>query len=585
MMRFVNEYFGAYKLMILSLALLTFAASLLEGLGINAAVPLFSFLSGGGGQTTDVISQSFAAVFHFLHIPYTLRYMLVLITAFFVLKTILLFIGNYITLATQARYELTTRNELFRKTLDTEWTHLSKQKLGHLEQTLTMGVDQGSKFLIHISNLVLIFGQFVVYSIIAVNISPLITCITLVFGVAVFYGFRPLFRQSRAASDLMMKEYKKLAHFVNENILGLKTIKASHVEERVVQKTSKSFEQLRQLRMRVGLLAALTTAILQPMPLFFILGIFTVFYKTSAFSFASFAVIVYAINRVFNGFQSLQTEIHTIISYMPFIENTYEYRRQAEQHQETAEGTQPFRFEKKLTFENVSFSYEEAGMALSNVTFSLKRGELLGLIGPSGAGKTTLVDLFLRLLKPQQGSIVLDGVGIAGIDLAEWRTNVGYVSQDIFLFNDTIKNNIRFYNPTMSGGDIVEAARQANIHEFITGLPHGYETIIGERGMKLSGGQRQRIALARVLARRPQILILDEATSSLDSESEATIQKAIEELHGKITVVAIAHRLSTIIDSDRLVVLDKGKVVEEGVPKKLLADENSYFSRVYNLKK
>ena len=185
----------------------------------------------------------------------------------------------------------------------------------------------------------------------------------------------------------------------------------------------------------------------------------------------------------------------------------------------------------------------------------MRKGEFLGLIGPSGAGKTTIVDLLLRLLKPGHGSILLDGVDISGIDMKAWRTNVGYVSQDIFLFNESIADNIRFYSSSISDNAIEEAAKLANIHEFVMELPDKYQTVVGERGIRLSGGQRQRIALARVLARRPQILILDEATSALDNESEIKIQESIQKLKGKITILVIAHRLSTILNTDRLISL------------------------------
>lgn len=583
--RFINLYFGTYKFTILLIAFLSFTASLLEGIGITAIIPMFSFVNGGGGQTTDVITQSLRHVFDLLHVPYTLKYMFILMAFLFLFKTAILFISQYITLVTQMAYETKVRTELLQITLKTDWVYLSKQKLGYLEQMLIMSVEQGSKFLIHISNLFLIAATLLVYSILAINISAIITILTLLCGVVIFYGFRPLFRQNRINSDTTLKQYKKLAHYVNESILGMKSIKAGFVEKQILGKALLYIKRLSELRTRVGLLSAITTALLQPLPLFFILGIFAFFYKVGFFSFASFAVVIYAINRVFNSFQSLQSEIHTLVSFMPHLTSAREYRTEAALHTEEDHGTQPFRFEKDLELKGVTFAYEDGGPVVSDINFTVKRGELLGLIGPSGAGKTTLVDIFLRLLKPREGSILLDGVDISEIDLKSWRANVGYVSQDIFLFNDSIANNIRFYSDSISDDEIIEAAKLANIHDFIMQQPEQYHTIVGERGIKLSGGQRQRVALARVLARRPRILILDEATSALDNESEILVQKAIDGLKGKITVIAIAHRLSTVIDSDRLIVLEKGRIVEEGSPKALLQDENSYFSKVYNLKR
>ena len=209
---------------------------------------------------------------------------------------------------------------------------------------------------------------------------------------------------------------------------------------------------------------------------------------------------------------------------------------------------------------------------------------MVGLIGPSGAGKTTIVDLLLRLFVPSSGKILIDGESVDTVTLSEWRKHIGYVSQDMFLMNDTIENNIRFYNQNLTQQEIIEAARLANIDQFIDSLPNKFSTIIGERGTLLSGGERQRVILARVLARRPDILILDEATSALDNESEALIQKAIETLHGKITVLVIAHRLSTIKAVDKLIALENGRIREQGRPASLLKDKESYFFKVYNVR-
>jgi ABC-type multidrug transport system fused ATPase/permease subunit len=168
--------------------------------------------------------------------------------------------------------------------------------------------------------------------------------------------------------------------------------------------------------------------------------------------------------------------------------------------------------------------------------------------------------------------------------MSDWRNNIGYVSQDIFLIDDTVANNIRFYDSTISDEAIINAARLAYIDEFVQGLPDKYETIVGERGVRLSGGQKQRVVLARILAREPELLILDEATSALDNESELAIQNSIQNLRGKITVFAIAHRLSTLENSDRLLVIEDGKISEQGVPQELLKNPDSYFSKVFNLR-
>ena len=185
----------------------------------------------------------------------------------------------------------------------------------------------------------------------------------------------------------------------------------------------------------------------------------------------------------------------------------------------------------------------------------------------------------MRLFHPTEGTVYLDGLSADDIDVTEWRKHFGYVAQDVFLFNGTIEENIRFYRSELSLDDITEAAKQANIYDFIIGLPDGFQTFTGDNGVMLSGGQRQRIALARALAGHPALLILDEATSALDSSSEKLIQESIHALHGNVTVFIIAHRLSTIEHADRLLVLNHGKIIEEGTPSELLSRTGSYFSK------
>jgi ABC-type multidrug transport system fused ATPase/permease subunit len=212
----------------------------------------------------------------------------------------------------------------------------------------------------------------------------------------------------------------------------------------------------------------------------------------------------------------------------------------------------------------------------------VKKGEMLCIVGRSGAGKTTIVDLLLRLLQPEDGKILVDGIDIAEIDIRDWRKNIGYISQDTFVINGTIEENIRFYDERVSNEDIINAAKEAQIYDFIQNQPNQLKAEVGERGGMISGGEKQRLALARQLARKTKILIMDEATNALDNRSEVLIQGSIEALKGKMTIFIIAHRLSTLIKGDRVIFLQDGSIKEQGAPKELLKNKESYFYRLYN---
>jgi ATP-binding cassette, subfamily B, bacterial len=233
-----------------------------------------------------------------------------------------------------------------------------------------------------------------------------------------------------------------------------------------------------------------------------------------------------------------------------------------------------------VRFENVTFSYDGTRNVLDGISFHVRPGEVAAFVGPSGAGKTTITALVPRFYDPQAGSVLVDSHDVRGVTLDSLRRNIGIVTQETYLFHDTIANNLRYGRPDVTDAEIEAAARAANIAEFIAGLPDRYETMVGERGHKLSGGERQRLAIARVLLKNPRILILDEATSSLDYENEAAIQRALEVVMRGRTSLVIAHRLSTVLAADVIFVVDEGKIVESGRHATLLA-RGGLYSRLY----
>jgi subfamily B ATP-binding cassette protein MsbA len=246
------------------------------------------------------------------------------------------------------------------------------------------------------------------------------------------------------------------------------------------------------------------------------------------------------------------------------------------------EGTRAASFEREIRYDDVDFEYVAGEPVLRGVSFTAGRGDVIAIVGSSGAGKTTLVDLLPRFYPCTKGRITFDGVDTREFTLASLRSLMGIVTQETILFNDTVYNNISYGTAHADKESVERAARAANAHDFILDLPHGYATVVGDRGAQLSGGQRQRLAIARAILRDPQILIFDEATSALDSESEALVQEAMDRLLEGRTTFVIAHRLSTIRHADKILVLDRGRLTEHGTHSELMTREGVY-RRLYQL--
>jgi ABC-type multidrug transport system fused ATPase/permease subunit len=228
-------------------------------------------------------------------------------------------------------------------------------------------------------------------------------------------------------------------------------------------------------------------------------------------------------------------------------------------------GSKPFAgLRNQIAVEEVYFAYQERGIVLENINIRIPQGTMIGLVGESGAGKSSLIDVIMGFNEPSRGTVTIDGVPLFDYDINSYRKRIGYVPQDPILFNASIRENLLWAKPDATNDDIDEACRRATAMEFITDLPEGQNTVVGDRGVRLSGGQCQRVALARAILRRPDLLILDEATSSLDTHSERLIQESIDALAKEATLIVIAHRLSTIVNADYIYVLEKGRVVEEG---------------------
>jgi len=572
--------FSRYRWHIVALTVFGFLSAILEGIGINAVIPLVSFFTGGGDTATDFITKTIQGLFSFFSIPFKFSYLLGFILILFVFRAISVVVFGYIRGWIGADFLGKESEEVLRRTLLSSWAFSLKQKLGTMHNTLVRDIQQSGSLLSSVAQIIQSFSGFLMYLLVAINISPTMTLYTLVGGAVLLFFLRPFLRRTQHIGEQSAKVEKQFAQFLTEHIIGMKSIKASGVERSAISYGSAHIRLLRHLSIQQALMRSASNSFFQPISIVLVVVLYVLTYQTPEFSIISFAASLYLIQKIFTYLESGQNALQMVNELVPYAQNIAASKHTLDLHRESSSGDAPFVFKKEIVFKDISFSYDDNKMILKDIDFPIRAGETIGLIGPSGAGKTSVVDLLLRLFKPNKGSILLDGIPSESITLSEWRQHIGYVSQDVFLLNNTIEENIRFYNKELTIEKIKNAAKQANIYDFIIGLPEGFKTITGDRGVMLSGGQRQRIALARALAGNPSLLLLDEATSALDHESEKLIHESIHSLRGKVTVIIVAHRPSTVAEADTIFVLNNGHIVERGTPQELLQNKESYFYKM-----
>lgn len=578
-----RKLYGGYKWQMIFLIVLGFLIGFIEAVGIGALIPIFSFVVNKEQVGTDFISQYIFKLFSYLNISLNIYSLLGLVVALFLLKGLISLLFSYVNVKIMSDYDTRMQQNIYKNMLAASWEHLLNQKIGYLERMIFTHVAFVTRLFQQIANNITGFTSFAMYAFIAFKLSPSTAVLTMILGFFILFIFKPLFYRTKVFSNKRRKIEEEMAHLINENVVGIKTIKANGVEKKVKERADMLLTKLRGLRIKLNISKALGSTFIQPIGFLFISIIFVIFFKRPGFDFAVFVAVMYLIQRIFQYIDKIQGSLYVISEAAPYVTGLIHFQEELVKHKEQSDEEGEFVFKEEIEVRNLSFEYIKNKPVLGGLNFKVKKGEMIGIIGPSGAGKTTLVDILLRLFKIQKGDLLIDGKSVNQISFSEWRKNVGYASQDIFLKNDTVRENIIFYGDSVSEEDLRHAARLANIYDFIKGLPNGFDTIVGERGVMLSAGQRQRIVLARALVRKPKLLILDEATSALDNESEKLIKQSIDSLKKELTVIVIAHRLSTIMSSDKLIAIEDGRVVEEGSPQELLRDKNSYFYRVYDI--
>jgi ATP-binding cassette, subfamily B, bacterial MsbA len=573
----------------------TFFASLLDGFTLVILIPLLKQLFGTAGALRPGSSQ-LEAIIHRLTEPLVAGLspgaaagrLVVVLVAGLLLKNLLSYASTQISVRVQEGLVSDLRSRIFDHLLTLDLGYFQRTRAGALISGIITEVDQTktvvtASLLSLFQNLVIVATTLVVLS----QISLRLTIFTLAFVPLMVYFLQTLLRRLRGHSRARMRERAEVTSLITERIGAMRLIRAFGEEQREASRFAAQTNRYRKQVIRTQRYSSLTSPLTEVFSGLLVIAIIWAGSRPGLIGLstplAPEAIIVFLMAAL-----KLTSPLKTISSYPAVMavtlgsaERVFEILDEPPIEVDRP-GEVAARFDREVVYDHVSFSYHGGDPVLSEVSFTLPRGRVVALVGPSGAGKTTLADLLPRFHDPTSGRILMDGVPLTGLTRRSLRSLMGVVSQDTVLLNDTVYANIAYGSPGAERERVAVAARAANADGFIEALPQGYDTVLGERGTRLSGGQRQRIAIARALLRDPPILILDEATSALDTESERLVQQAIDRLMRRRTVLVIAHRLATVRDADEIVVLDAGRVIQRGTHEQLFR-AGGLYRRLYDM--
>lgn len=562
----------------LMILFLNIAVSMTGGISIVMLIPMLGLLD---------ISEASVSALSVLAAPlqkfsYSWQ-VCILIAMYFLLIVFKAMMGRALSLRESAfieDYSYNLRRELYQTVSDADWEKLKFERQADTVDLFTMQCSEVSYAVSKVIRLISSVFSALVQLAVAVWLSLPITVFVLICGCIYVFAFRRLMRISKEYGEKMMHLNRSMYAELFNQLRGVKEVRSYNVQREhaaLFEEISYSFKSAKLEYIRQS---SVPQVIYSCAAAFMIGVIFLVCVLYFRMDTARLMVLVYVFMRLWPVFSGLYGTVQSIQSSVPAFEKLSEAFISLAQTEQPAENVQPLVFDKEIRFENVSFSYQDGDEAvLKNVSFSLKKGTITALAGRSGAGKTTIADLLLGFLIPTEGSIRIDGVALTRDNLPSWRRALGYVPQDPLILNASVRENLQRFHPKATEDEMILALKKAQAWSFVSGLKDGLDTMLGDDGVRLSGGERQRIVMARVLLGRPQLIVMDEATSAMDYESETAVRAAIRELDKDVTVLLIAHRLATVRTAEYAVVIEDGTVSEYGPLKDLFDKPEGYLSR------
>ncbi len=546
-------------------SLVTLAAMLLagiaEGFGMSMLLPLLSLSTGAGTgahHKSSALGKAIAHLFASVNLTPTIGLLLCIFVLSIVVKVILVLLANKRVGYMVADVATDLRLNLLKAVFNSSWGYYVHQPAGSITNSFATEATRSADAYLFGMRAVAMLLNASVYTVVALMVSWQATLLAVFIGSGILYILRFMVKQAKKAGRDQTVLLKSLLSFLTDILLSIKPLKAMAREEAAERILEKKTLELRDALQRQVFSKEALRALQEPLStIFFAIGLYVAL-VLMGLALPSVLVMVYMLAKILKALQRAQREHQAMIIAESAYWSLIDKIKKADIQRETFEGGLAPRFERSIRLKGVGFSYGKRRI-LDGLDMTVPKGSFTALVGPSGSGKTTVVDLVIGLFFPQEGDVLVDHTPLEKIDIKRWRQRIGYVPQETILLHDTILFNVTLGDETIGEDEVVEALKRAGAWDFVSKMPDGIHSIVGERGGLISGGQRQRITIARALVKRPELLILDEATTALDPKTEQDICNTLKDLLDHITILAISHQETILREADIAYSLEQGK--------------------------
>ena len=574
--RRIVEYRPLFTVLIVVFSFLT---ALLEGIGLSFIIPIVELIQTDGDPAAeaDGLLGVFVTGYQTLGIPFTIEFVITGVAAVMVVRYTASFAVAWLQEQLTMEYIRYLQSEAFDAALAADIAYFDQEGS---DDILNAIVTQAPYAGYAIDQLVGFFKKALLASMylgIALYLAPVLTVVSVLVLGGITYVTHSVVTSGYGLGDLVADANESVQTWVQRGTQGIRDVKLFGLSDEIYRDFRQSIDQFAESSVTLRRNDAFVNNLHQMLSAVFVFGLIYASFQFAVLSIAELAVFLFAMFRLAPMVSSLSQLVYQIEGTLPHVIRTHRFTDTLAQHQEPTTRGRPVPASiDRLRYDEVSFGYDTGERVLEDVSFQIDRGEFVGFVGQSGAGKSTIVSLLARLYEPDSGQITANGVPIDAFDQQDWRAKLAVVRQDPYIFNDTLRYNLTIGNRGVSEAELDRVCEIARVAEFRDGLADGYDTLLGDDGVRLSGGQRQRVALARALVKDAEILVLDEGTSDLDSGIEREIHDAIESMRAEYTVIAIAHRLSTVTNADRIYTVDDGRITRSGTHEELLAADGVY---------